>query len=180
MESKNISKKCLDRLPIYLHYIKTLPDHMENISATKMARDLGLGEVMVRKDLAKISDGGRPKLGYVREDLIADIEKSRDRNSTADVILIGAGNRDYALPDYSELEASGLRVMAEFDLCTSKSRSNSGVEIYPMTKLKHFCRDNPVMLAIVTVPADRAQSVRNKLRDCGVRTIWHYTSRNGL
>jgi redox-sensing transcriptional repressor len=178
METKNLSKKCLDRLPIYLHYIKTLPDYMENISATKMARDLGLGEVMVRKDLAKVSDGGRPKLGYVRQDLMADLENSRDRNCTADVILIGAGSQGYELPDYGELEASGLRVMAGFDLCTSKSWLDSGVEIHPMTKLKQFCKDNPVMLAIVTVPADRTRNVQDRLRDCGIRTIWNYASRH--
>ena len=94
METPIVSIKLLKRLPVYLHYIKTLPEHTENISATRMAKDLGLGDVMVRKDLAKVSNGGRRKLGYVREDLIVDIEKFLDFNSTTDAIVIGAGNWD--------------------------------------------------------------------------------------
>ena len=99
MEPPIVSKKLLKRLPVYLHYIKTLPEGTENISATKMAKDLGLGDVMVRKDLAKVSNGGRRKLGYVREDLMGDIEKFLDFNSTTDAIVIGAGKLGQALLD---------------------------------------------------------------------------------
>ena len=54
MESTNLSKKLLIRLPIYLNYLKSLPDTVENISATKIAKALDLGDVLVREDLAKV------------------------------------------------------------------------------------------------------------------------------
>ena len=64
MEQK-ISNSVLKRLPVYLAYLKALPtDAPENISATTLAAALSMGEVQVRKDLALVSDGGRPKVGY--------------------------------------------------------------------------------------------------------------------
>jgi len=62
-----VSKKLLKRLPIYLNYLKSLPDSVENVSATTMAKGLGLGDVQVRKDLAKISDTGRRRVGRSRK-----------------------------------------------------------------------------------------------------------------
>ena len=174
MEPQIVSKKLLKRLPVYLHYIKTLPGHTENISATRMARDLGLGDVMVRKDLAKVSNGGRRKLGYVREDLIADIETFLDFNSTTDAIVIGAGKLGQALLDYYGFETSGLHIVAGFDIHTSKRYTKGGKPIYPMTKLPQFCKDNQVAIAIITVPAESAQNVCNELVDCGIRAIWNF------
>ena len=75
MEQKEISKSVLKRLPGYLAYLRSLPeDASPYISATALANALGMGEVQVRKDLAMVSDGGRPKIGYPREALADDIE----------------------------------------------------------------------------------------------------------
>ena len=43
MEPVVISKKLLKRLPLYLAHLKALPEN-SNVSATSMARYLGLGE----------------------------------------------------------------------------------------------------------------------------------------
>ena len=68
---KELSKSVLRRLPGYLDYLKAMPeDAPVNISATSLAAALGMGEVQVRKDLALVSDGGRPKVGYNRQRLI--------------------------------------------------------------------------------------------------------------
>ena len=48
MEANTFSKKLLLRLPVYLDYLRSLPDSVEHISATTMATDLDLGDVQVR------------------------------------------------------------------------------------------------------------------------------------
>ena len=89
---KEISKATLKRLPTYLAYLKSLPEGSSvNISATALAAGLHMGEVQVRKDLAIVSDGGRPKVGYQREALIDDIEQFLGYDNTTDAVLIGAG-----------------------------------------------------------------------------------------
>ena len=76
MERKEISKSVLKRLPGYLSYLKSIPEgELVYISATALANALSMGEVQVRKDLAMVSDGGRPKIGYLRSQLIEDISQ---------------------------------------------------------------------------------------------------------
>ena len=98
MERKEISKAVLKRLPGYLSYLKSLPEGTATyISATALANALGMGEVQVRKDLAMVSDGGRPKIGYLRERLMEDISQFLGYDNTTDAVLIGAGKLGQAL-----------------------------------------------------------------------------------
>ena len=92
MERKEISKSVLKRLPGYLAYLRSIPEEASPyISATALANALGMGEVQVRKDLAMVCDGGRPKIGYPREQLVDDIEQFLGYDNTTDAVLIGAG-----------------------------------------------------------------------------------------
>ena len=74
MERNKVSPKTISRLPAYLEHLKKLPAEQVQISATAIAKALGLGEVQVRKDLARVSDAGRCRTGRSREQLIRDIE----------------------------------------------------------------------------------------------------------
>ena len=74
METVKISRTLLRRLPVYLAHLKSLPEGDGNISAASIAKDLGLGHVLVRKDLAKVSVEGRCRTGRSRMRLIQDIE----------------------------------------------------------------------------------------------------------
>ena len=80
METGGISKLTLQRLPTYLSYLRTLPqEEGAAISAAAIASALGLGEVQVRKDLATVSDAGKPKVGYLIADLISMTQECRLR-----------------------------------------------------------------------------------------------------
>ena len=174
MATEKVSRVLLKRLPHYLNYLKELPEDTENISATRMARELELGDVLVRKDLAKVSNGGRRRLGYIRSDLISDIEHFLDINSTTDAIVVGAGKLGQALLDYNGFEATGLHVVAGFDVAAPKKQSAGGKHIYPMEKLGKFCKENQIAIAIITVPAENAQSVCDMLIECGIQAIWNF------
>ena len=97
MEPNKFSKKLLKRLPAYLDYLKSLPEEVENISATTMAKSLELGEVQVRKDLACISNTGRQKVGRPRQQLIAEIEDFLDLATKTGAVVVGVGNLGQAL-----------------------------------------------------------------------------------
>jgi len=175
MEMKKVSKRLLARLPVYLDYLKSLPESTIHISATALANALSLGDVMVRKDLAKVSHGGRRKTGYLREMLIRDIEEFLDFNSTTNAIIVGAGKLGQALMDYSGFETSGLRILAGFDAKPSAKRTAGGKPIYPMSRLEDFCSSFHVRIGIVTVPEDHAQAVCDKLVACGIQAVWNFS-----
>ena len=175
MERKEISKSVLKRLPGYLAYLKTLPDDgSPYISATALANALGMGEVQVRKDLAMVSDGGRPKIGYQRLALIDDIEQFLGYDNTTDAVLIGAGKLGQALCGYTGFEAYGLNILAAFDAQPVTDRTDEGKPIYPMEQLESFCKANKVLMAIITVPAMHAQEVCDRLIGCGIKAVWNF------
>ncbi len=175
MERKEISKSVLKRLPIYLAYLKDLPkDSSVNISATALANALGMGEVQVRKDLAMVSNGGRPKVGYHRESLIDDISQFLGYDNTTDAILVGAGKLGQALLGYGGFDAYGLNILAAFDVNPVSDKTEDGKPILPMEALDDFCRTNKILMGIITVPAAYAQQVCDKLIACGIKAIWTF------
>lgn len=175
MERKEISKSVLKRLPGYLSYLKSIPENATAyISATALANALNMGEVQVRKDLAMVSDGGRPKVGYLRESLIEDISQFLGYDNTTDAILVGAGKLGQALLDYTGFAAYGLNILAAFDVQPAMRETAEGRYIYPMDQLEGFCRQNKVLMAIITVPAPQAQAVCDRLIKCGIKAVWNF------
>jgi len=174
METTKISRKLLQRLPLYLKHLKALPESSDQISATAIAEALGLGHVQVRKDLAKVSVEGRCRTGRSREQLIADIEKYLDFTSATSTIVVGTGKLGQALMDYSGFEESGLNVMAGFDMNPTAKQTETGKPIYSLNRLETFCKCYDVRIGIIAVPAEYAQSICDGLVACGVRAIWNF------
>lgn len=175
MEQKKISKSVLKRLPGYLAYLKSMPENSPpHISATALAGALGMGEVQVRKDLAMVSDGGRPKIGYLREALIDDIEQFLGYDNTTDAVLIGAGKLGQALMAYKGFEEYGLNILAAFDRSSDKERTVEGRPVYNISRLDQFCRTHKVLMGIITVPAESAQGVADLLIANGIKAIWNF------
>ena len=175
MERKEVSKSVLKRLPGYLSYLKSLPEGSATyISATALANALGMGEVQVRKDLAMVCDGGRPKIGYLRERLIEDISQFLGYDNTTDAILVGAGKLGQALLGYSGFEAYGLNILAAFDIAPTADKTEDGKPIYPISQLESFCRKHNVLMGIITVPAPCAQEVCEQLIQSGIKAVWNF------
>ena len=175
MEAKKISKSVLKRLPGYLVYLKNMPEDAPiHISATALANALGMGEVQVRKDLAMVSDGGRPKIGYLREALIEDIEQFLGYDNVTDAVLIGAGKLGQALMGYRGFDEYGLNIMAAFDQNPKMEKTEEGKPVYHIEKLEQFCRSHKVLMGIITVPGEGAQQVADQLIACGIKAIWNF------
>jgi len=158
---------------VYLSYLRSLPENgTPYISATALANALGMGEVQVRKDLALVSDGGRPKIGYFRESLIEDISQFLGYDNTTDAILVGAGKLGQALLGYGGFEAYGLNILAAFDVNPASTETRK--PILPMEELDAFCRANQILMGIITVPAQCAQQVCDQMISCGIKAIWNF------
>ena len=173
MKPKPVSRKLLKRLPVYLNYLKNLPENSPNVSATAMVKALELGDVQVRKDLAKISTGRR-RTGRNRHQLMQDIEEYLNFAEETGTVVVGAGKLGRALLDYAGFEEAGFNVMAGFDIEPSIDISEGGKPIYPFSRLEHFCKHYDVHIGVIAVPAESAQSVCDTLVACGVRAIWNF------
>ena len=63
MKTTDVSRAALGRIPVYLRFLESLPQDTETVSATVIAKELGFGEVQVRKDLG----GGHSRRGKARQ-----------------------------------------------------------------------------------------------------------------
>lgn len=176
MGTKSISKQTLQRLPLYISYLKSLPECSSfHISATAIAVALKMGEVQVRKDLAAVSNAGKPKIGYNAADLIAELEAFLGYNDTVDAIIVGAGKLGKALLDYSGFRDYGLNIIAAFDQNEEDIVSNdNGKQIFPLSKFEDLCSRLKIRIGIITVPAENAQAVCNLMVKNGILAIWNF------
>lgn len=176
MVYKEISSQALRRLPTYLHLLKAIPeDGAANISATMIANELKLKDVQVRKDLALVSQGGRPRTGYDIRKLIADIEHCLGYDNTDSAVIVGAGNLGRALLSYGGFAEYGLNIIAAFDRkeCTAGFGAG-GKKVYSLEKLPGICSRMKINIGIITVEAGEAQNICDLLIGSGVSAIWNF------
>jgi hypothetical protein len=72
-----------------------------------IAKALNLNDVLVRKDLAAIKSGGRPRTGYLLDKLIADLETYLGYGNVDEAVLAGVGHLGRALLSYRGFETYG-------------------------------------------------------------------------
>ena len=175
MCKSGVSKATLGRIPMYLDFLRDLPiDSFEHISATFIAKELSLGEVQVRKDLASVSGSGKPKLGYLTGELIKNLEECLGRDKITFAVLVGAGKLGKALLDYAEFEKYGIRIAAAFDSNDKVIDLNGKISIQPISRFEEFCKSRSIQLGIITVGAGSAQAVCDKMIECGITAIMNF------
>ncbi len=168
------------RLNSYLHYMKQLPlGDSDNISSTVIAAALGVNNVQVRKDLAIASDGGKPRVGHMTKDLIADLEHFLGYDNCSNAVLVGAGNMGNTLLSYDNLEQYGIKIVAAFDCEPDLIGTAVGnVKILDVERMADICRRLDVNIGIVAVPPLHAQEVCEELISGGIRAVWNFAPVN--
>ncbi len=174
--NKQISKRTLYRLPIYLSLLQEKErEGVEYISATTIANLLDLNHVQVRKDLSCASSAGRPKVGYETKVLINDLQNFLDYNNTKNAVIVGAGDLGKALLGYNGFTSYGLNVIAAFDtneeICGTDIK---GKPIYNIDKIEEMVSKYDIAIGIITTPAQFAQATCDRLVKCGVKAIWNF------
>ena len=168
-----LSRATLGRLPMYLRFIRRMKT--EKVSATQIAKGLGLGEVQVRKDLASVCAAGLPKVGYPVSVLCRDMEKALGVNVPVSAVIVGAGKLGSALMEYDGFADYGIKIIAAFDRKASVlSVCHGSIPVYPMDRLPGFCSSYHVHTGILTVPAASAQSAADEMAAAGLTAILNF------
>lgn len=165
----------LQRLPVYLNYLKSLSGTREFISSGAIAHALNMGEVLVRKDLAFTSAQGRTRVGYNTCELIAALEEYLGCNEIKNAVIFGAGGLGSALLAYGGFGNYGIRIVSAFDNNSQKKGSEvSGKPVLGVEEAPEFISRNNVKLAVICVPAKVAQEVADILVGCNVKSILNF------
>ena len=164
------------RLPHYLHFLNRQSESgIEKISSTVIANELSLDPTQVRKDLEYTGVKGKPKTGFVVNELIIAIRKFLEWDNPRDAFLVGAGNLGKAMLGYKRFKNYGLNFIAAFDTDPEKINSEIyGIKILSFNQITEMAREMNVKIGVVTVPAQNAQEVADLLVAGGVSAIWNF------
>lgn len=175
-----MTEKCslstLQRLPTYLHYLRGLAPTVACISATQIALALDMGEVQVRKDLAAVCHEGKPRIGYRTAALLRDLEQVLGYRNRTQAIIVGVGRLGQALLEYPGFADYGLNIVCGFDPRESlRAAGVGGKQVLSPDEIERVVREENIPIAILTVPADSAQGMADRLVSAGIRGIWNFT-----
>jgi len=173
----SISVKQLQRLPIYLQYLREQKNQgVQTITSPMIARALNFSEEQVKKDLQVVTTlKGKPNTGRDIVKLIDDIEAFLGYHNVSDAIIVGVGHLGEAFMNYHGFENFGLNILAGFDIDESKiGRIINGKKVFPMSKLENLVQRLNVQIAILTTPAVVSQAVAELLEHYGIKAIWNF------
>jgi len=176
VKTNSVPNPVVKRLSLYLRRLERLAgEGVEKVSSSQLAKSLYITGAQVRKDLAYFGQFGRPGVGYEVATLIDELRRILGTDRTWNVIVVGAGDLGRALLRYKGFRKKGFNLVAAFDISAAKvGRRIGGVTVHHVDDLAETVRKHRVRLAIVTVPAEAAQLVTDKLCSVGVMGILNF------
>ncbi|MGM0220017.1 redox-sensing transcriptional repressor Rex [Enterococcus sp. AZ126] len=178
MKDQIIPKATARRLPLYYRYLRILHDAGKNkVSSTELSDAVQVDSATIRRDFSYFGELGKRGYGYDVENLMNFFAKTLNDDELTNVALIGVGNLGSALLKYKFHQSNSIRVSCAFDVNDDiVGRIVDGIPVYPMTDMMEQIRIQQIEVAILTLPARKAQEVVSQLADAGVKGILNFTA----
>ena len=166
----------ISRLPLYARSLRyLLQEGVMSVSSQELGDRINVTAAQIRKDLSYFGEFGKQGIGYDVEKLLAQIEDILGLTQEWSVALVGIGHLGEAIARYEGFRSQGIRIVALFDSDPNKLGTTiNGLTITGDSQIGPICRDHNIRLAIIAVPASRAQEVADMLIAAGVRAILNY------
>ncbi len=169
-------KAVIGRVSLYLRQLESLDGHGHStVSSSQLGAALGIGDAQVRKDLAFFGQFGYPGIGYRISELGEALRRILGIDRVWPTAMIGLGNLGRALIKYRGFRSRGFHIVALFDNDPKKvGATHSGLVVRPFEDLATATRELGIELAILSVPADAAQSATDRIVECGILGILNF------
>lgn len=170
----------IGRLPIYLRALNRLSQEgIEVTSSHELGRRLGISSAQIRKDLSHFGGFGKQGTGYQIAYLEEKLRQVLNVNREWDVAMVGVGDLGHAVANYRGFTHRGFRIACIFDSDPAKVGTRTGpFTIQSMDELEETIQSQGIRVAMITVPAEGAQPVADKLISAGIRAILNYAPIN--
>lgn len=164
------------RLPLYARSLRyLLQEGIQSVSSQELGERINVTAAQIRKDLSYFGEFGKQGIGYDVEKLLNHIDHILGLTREWAMVVVGVGHLGQAVAGYEGFRSKGIRIVGIFDSDPSKvGQSFAGLQVMPDEKIPLIVRDRRVKIAIITVPAPRAQEVADMLIAAGVRAILNY------
>jgi redox-sensing transcriptional repressor len=148
----------------------------ERISSQEISDYTNINATQIRRDLSAFGKFGKRGVGYNIESLLGEIRKILRTQGQHNIALVGAGRLGQAIASSPIFAEHGINVAAVFDNDPEKIGMPMGnVAVNDYGDLKQIVRERNIVVGVLAVPADSAQSAADDLVDSGVRIIFNYS-----
>jgi len=173
----DISDNTIERICKVFGYLYALEKKdIDFVSSKELAQAIGTTEYTVRKDISLLGMTGYTRKGYevklLKEELGNKLNLAKKRKAC----IVGLGRLGTALLDYEKFQEDGFEIVAGFDCSVNKiERIHTTIDVFAISQLESVVSQRSIELAIITVPAEAAQEVTNKLIKAGVRGVLNFS-----
>jgi redox-sensing transcriptional repressor len=176
IEHHDIPDVVVRRLPIYARTLSyLLAEGARSVSSQELGDRINVTAAQIRKDLSWFGEFGKQGIGYDVEKLLGHINRILGLTQKWPVVLVGLGYLGQAIARYEGFREKGLDVVALFDSDPGKVGTElNGLRVRGDEDMADVIAEHQAKLAIVAVPASKAQEVVDLLVSAGVRGILNY------
>lgn len=165
------------RLPLYYRYLDKLHAiGKQRVSSAQLSDALQIDPATIRRDFSYLGELGKKGYGYNVNYLLKFLRDFLRQDEVTNVVLVGVGNLGTALLKYNFYRSHNTKIVAGFDSDPAKvGREIDGIPILPLDRMAEITRLHQVEVAILTVPANTAQSTAESIVEAGIRGILNFT-----
>lgn len=170
----------IGRLPSYLRALNWLEiEGKQTTSSQELADHLGISAAQIRKDLSQFGGFGKQGMGYSIPHLAKELRKILHVDHNWDVALVGVGQLGIAISNYQGFQGRGFNITMGFDSDPAKIGKKYGkFTIQPLVGMEAAIKKAGIAVAMITVPANHAQDVADRLIKAGIKIILNYAPIN--
>jgi redox-sensing transcriptional repressor len=173
---KRIADSTVRRLSAYLRFLEDFEGRgLTTISSEELAKRGGTTSAQVRKDLSFFGSFGKRGLGYSVPELAGRLREILGLEHEWRIIIVGAGKIGAALAQYRGFRQRGFSIIAAYDNHPEKiGRKLEGIPVRDIELLEHdVLRERPD-IAVLSVPADEAQAMVDRVVKVGIKAILNF------
>ena len=173
---KRIADSTVRRLSAYLRFLEDFEHRgLTTISSEELAKRGGTTSAQVRKDLSFFGSFGKRGLGYSVPELAGRLREILGLGKEWRVIIVGAGKIGAALAQYRGFRQRGFNILAAYDVNAEKiGRRLEGIQVRDIEQLERDIQREHPDIVVLTVPAEEAQSVVDRVVRAGVKAILNF------
>ena len=148
----------------------------ERISSQEISEYTNINATQIRRDLSGFGKFGKRGVGYNVDALSAEIRKILRTQGQHNIALFGAGRLGEAIANSSVFADHGFNIAAAFDVDPGKiGQPIDGLQVKEYADLASVIREKNIIVAVLAVPGEAAQSVADDVVGAGVKIIFNYT-----
>jgi len=177
MDGERLSLGVAARLSRYLQVLtQARKMGRETISSQELSEYTHINPTQIRRDLSGFGKFGKRGVGYNVDSLVAEIRKILRTSGQHNIALFGAGHLGQAIASSDIFADHGFQVVAMFDVDPSVVGTQVGsLRVRDFSELESIVTDQGIVVGVLAVPAEAAQTVADRLVEAGVKIIFNYS-----